>query len=106
MGWSRDLAAPGSRVRRDQDGAALRRAALTRMKPRSVTAGAMVFLPAPMAAAGSEPVDPAAADMVRQVGDALGQRLRELHGYLLEQVADVDRIACVLYEPKDDMLKT
>ena len=44
--------------------------------------------------------------MVRQVGDDLSQRLRELHANLLEQVAIVDRIACVLYEPKDDMLKT
>ncbi|MEB3172673.1 MAG: hypothetical protein VKL97_02290, partial [Cyanobacteriota bacterium] len=44
--------------------------------------------------------------LVQQVGDGLGQRLRELHAHLLEQVADVDRIACVLYEPRDDMLKT
>ncbi|MFM7315211.1 MAG: HD-GYP domain-containing protein [Cyanobium sp.] len=44
--------------------------------------------------------------IVREVGDGLSRRLRELHGHLLAQVADVDRVACVLYEPSDDMLKT
>lgn len=41
-----------------------------------------------------------------QVGDDLNFRLRQLHEQLLEQVPDVDRIACALYEPSDDMLKT
>jgi transcriptional regulator with GAF, ATPase, and Fis domain len=40
------------------------------------------------------------------VGQALGQRLQQLHGQLLEMVPDVDRIACVLYDPQDDLLKT
>lgn len=66
----------------------------------------MVFPSTVIAAAGGQSADSAAAGMVQQAGDALGQRLRELHGYLLDQVPDVDRIACVLYEPKDDMLKT
>ena len=44
--------------------------------------------------------------MIRQVGDDLNFRLRQLHEQLLEQVPDVDRIACALYEPSDDMLKT
>lgn len=47
-----------------------------------------------------------AAQLVRQVGDELNSRLRQLHEQLLEYVPDVDRIACVLYERKDDMLKT
>jgi HD-GYP domain-containing protein (c-di-GMP phosphodiesterase class II) len=47
-----------------------------------------------------------AAHLVRQVGDDLNQRLRQLHEQLLESVPAVDRIACVLYEPKDDLLKT
>ena len=46
------------------------------------------------------------AALVREVGDALNARLRQLHDQLLEQVPDVDRIACVLYEEKDDLLKT
>lgn len=46
------------------------------------------------------------AQLVRQVGDDLNQRLRQLHEQLLEQVPAVDRIACVLYEAKDDMLRT
>lgn len=54
----------------------------------------------------ADAADPAAARLVHQLGDGLGQRLRELHAQLLEQVAAVDRIACVLYEPSDDMLKT
>ncbi|MBM5824910.1 MAG: HD-GYP domain-containing protein [Cyanobacteria bacterium M_surface_10_m2_119] len=40
-----------------------------------------------------------------RVGDALGTRLRQLHEQLLELVPDVDRIACVLYDPQDDLLK-
>lgn len=44
--------------------------------------------------------------LIRQVGDDLNYRLRQLHEQLLEHVPDVDRIACVLYEAKDDMLKT
>lgn len=46
------------------------------------------------------------ARLVQQVGDGLNQRLRELHAHLLEQIPDVDRIACVLYDSGDDMLKT
>jgi hypothetical protein len=41
-----------------------------------------------------------AASLIRQVGDDLNFRLRQLHEQLLEQVPDVDRIACALYEPK------
>lgn len=40
------------------------------------------------------------------VGRELGQRLQHLHGQLLELVPSVDRIACVLYDPHDDLLKT
>jgi hypothetical protein len=47
-----------------------------------------------------------AASLIRQVGDDLNFRLRQLHEQLLEQVPDVDRIACALYEPSDDMLRT
>jgi len=47
-----------------------------------------------------------AASLIRQVGDDLNFRLRQLHEQLLEQIPDVDRIACALYEPSDDMLKT
>lgn len=50
----------------------------------------------------------AAADSVamQRVGAMLGQRLRQLHEQLLELVPDVDRIACALYDPQDDLLKT
>ena len=41
-----------------------------------------------------------------RAGDALGTRLRQLHDQLLELAPDVDRIACVLYDPQDDLLKT
>ncbi|MEB3352650.1 MAG: HD-GYP domain-containing protein [Cyanobacteriota bacterium] len=47
-----------------------------------------------------------AAVVGSRVGDALGQRLRQLHAQLLELAPDVDRIACVLYDPQDDLLKT
>ena len=47
-----------------------------------------------------------AASLIRQVGDDLNFRLRQLHEQLLEQVPDVDRIACALYEPSNDMLRT
>ena len=43
---------------------------------------------------------------VSAVGKALGSRLRQLHEQLLELVPDVDRIACVLYDDQDDLLKT
>ena len=43
---------------------------------------------------------------VSAVGQALGNRLQQLHEQLLEAVADVDRIACVLYDDRDDLLKT
>ncbi len=47
-----------------------------------------------------------AAVVGTRVGDALGSRLRQLHEQLLELAPDVDRIACVLYDPQDDLLKT
>ncbi|MFU8886480.1 MAG: HD-GYP domain-containing protein [Cyanobacteriota bacterium] len=56
----------------------------------------------------SDPANPAMATAAHagDVGQALGQRLQQLHGQLLEMVPDVDRIACVLYDPQDDLLKT
>ncbi len=55
-----------------------------------------------------DPANPAMgmAAHAGDVGQALGQRLQQLHGQLLEMVPDVDRIACVLYDPQDDLLKT
>jgi HD-GYP domain-containing protein (c-di-GMP phosphodiesterase class II) len=47
-----------------------------------------------------------AALSVGEVGDALNARLRQLHSQLLETVPDVDRIACVLYDQQEDLLKT
>lgn len=47
-----------------------------------------------------------AFEAVQRGGAMLGQRLRQLHEQLLELVPDVDRIACALYDPKDDLLKT
>ena len=44
--------------------------------------------------------------MIRQIGDELNFRLRQLHEHLVEQVPDVDRIACSLYEPSDYIVKT
>lgn len=38
-------------------------------------------------------------------GTALGQRLEQLHEQRLDLAPEVDRIACVLYKPKDDLLK-
>lgn len=38
--------------------------------------------------------------------DTLTQRLNELHDRLLETVPVGDRIACALYDEKDDVLKT
>ncbi len=38
--------------------------------------------------------------------DTLTHRLNELHNRLLETVPAVDRIACALYDEKDDILKT
>ena len=43
---------------------------------------------------------------VGDVGDQLNERLRQLHGQLLESFPIVDRIACVLYERQEDLLKT
>lgn len=37
---------------------------------------------------------------------ALNERLRRLHERLLETVPQVDRIACALYDPREDRLKT
>ena len=39
-------------------------------------------------------------------GDALGNRLKELHRHLLERFPRIDRIACALYDAGDDLLKT
>jgi HD-GYP domain-containing protein (c-di-GMP phosphodiesterase class II) len=36
----------------------------------------------------------------------LSERLNQLHDRLLNQFPKIDRIACALYEPKDDVLKT
>lgn len=43
---------------------------------------------------------------VQLMGDALGARLRRQHEQLLEMVPELDRIACALYDPSDDLLKT
>lgn len=43
---------------------------------------------------------------VGEVGDQLNGRLRQLHNQLLESFPVVDRIACVLYEQQEDLLKT
>jgi HD-GYP domain-containing protein (c-di-GMP phosphodiesterase class II) len=43
---------------------------------------------------------------VGEVGDQLNARLRQLHDQLLESFPVVDRIACVLYEQQEDLLKT
>lgn len=40
------------------------------------------------------------------VGTALGQRLGQLNEQLLALAPEVDRIACVLYDSQDDLLKT
>lgn len=37
---------------------------------------------------------------------SLSQHLHCLHGRLLETIPVVDRVACVIYDPKDDLLKT
>ena len=39
-------------------------------------------------------------------GDALGNRLKELHRHLLERFPRIDRIDCALYDAGDDLLKT
>ena len=38
--------------------------------------------------------------------DGLSQQLRILHHRLVESFPNVDRMACALYDPKDDLLKT
>ena len=43
---------------------------------------------------------------VQLMGDALGARLCRQHEQLLEMVPELDRIACALYDPSDDLLKT
>ena len=43
---------------------------------------------------------------VGEVGDQLNGRLRQLHSQLLESFPVLDRIACVLYERQEDLLKT
>ena len=40
------------------------------------------------------------------VGQALNQRLRQLHQQLMEMTPDVDRVAVALYDPQVDLLKT
>jgi HD-GYP domain-containing protein (c-di-GMP phosphodiesterase class II) len=39
-------------------------------------------------------------------GGSLGDRLRAMHDRMLESMPFVDRVACVLYDPATDMLKT
>jgi HD-GYP domain-containing protein (c-di-GMP phosphodiesterase class II) len=41
-----------------------------------------------------------------QPGETLTERLAALHGSILERIPQVDRIACVLHDAQDDMLKT
>ena len=41
-----------------------------------------------------------------KVGESLGNRMRLMHEQLLELMPDVDRIACVLYDKRDAMLRT
>jgi hypothetical protein len=36
----------------------------------------------------------------------LSERLQGLHDHLLEIAPDVERVACALYDPDDDLLKT
>jgi len=43
---------------------------------------------------------------VQLMDGALGARLRRQHEQLLEMVPELDRIACALYDPSDDLLKT
>ena len=57
----------------------------------------------PRTAWAEQPLPPLNAS---SVGQALGQRMRLLHGQLLELVPAVDRIACVLYDQRDDLLRT
>ncbi|MFY8149480.1 MAG: HD-GYP domain-containing protein [Prochlorococcaceae cyanobacterium] len=40
------------------------------------------------------------------VGEGLGNQMRLMHEQLLELIPDVDRIACVLYDKRDAMLRT
>lgn len=49
---------------------------------------------------------PTEALSIGEVGDQLNGRLRQLHNQLLESFPVVDRIACVLYEQQEDLLKT
>jgi HD-GYP domain-containing protein (c-di-GMP phosphodiesterase class II) len=41
-----------------------------------------------------------------QSSPSLNEQLQSLHRRICELIPDVDRIACVLYDPKDDLLKT
>jgi HD-GYP domain-containing protein (c-di-GMP phosphodiesterase class II) len=43
---------------------------------------------------------------IKATGKTLGLRLQALHEQLLETVPELDRIACALYDPSDDLLKT
>ncbi|MFM7674170.1 MAG: HD domain-containing phosphohydrolase [Synechococcus sp.] len=43
---------------------------------------------------------------ISDVGQSLGNRLRLMHEQLLEITPNVDRIACVLYDKRDQMLRT
>lgn len=43
---------------------------------------------------------------VSESGNPLTQRLAQIHAELIDRIPAVDRIACALYEPKDDLLKT
>ncbi|QPN59681.1 HD domain-containing protein [Synechococcus sp. CBW1002] len=43
---------------------------------------------------------------LKSAGNALTQRLEQLHQQLLDLVPTIDRIACALYDPGTDLLKT
>lgn len=48
-------------------------------------------------------------ELQRRVADSdnpLTRRLAQIHAELIDRLPAVDRIACALYEPKDDLLKT
>jgi HD-GYP domain-containing protein (c-di-GMP phosphodiesterase class II) len=57
--------------------------------------------PDPEAAMASLPLD----SLIRR-SKSLTERLASFHANLLETLPDLDRIACALYDPKEDMLKT
>lgn len=56
----------------------------------------------------SKPITPALNVVFDVIAGAstLNERLRELHLRLIESVPSIDRVACALYDAKDDMLRT